>query len=107
MKFMKSWENNSIDTTLLSDWVYFKNNWEKKGIVIDKLSIERNKYSKWKISVSSIIPVKSIDRAENWVVVYGTVNKRDLNDNLSTINFTQWYKVNKESRIEFFKEFDE
>jgi hypothetical protein len=107
MKFMKSWENNSIDTSLLSNWVYFKNDWMKKEIIMDKLKIEHNNYAKWKISVSSIIPVKSIDRDENWVIVYGTVNKRDLKDNMSATNFTQWYKVNKESRIEFFKEFDE
>lgn len=24
MKFMKSWENNSIDTSLISNWVYSK-----------------------------------------------------------------------------------
>jgi hypothetical protein len=107
MKFMNSWENNSIDTSLLSLWVYFKNDYEKKEILLDKLRMERNNFAKWKISVSSIIPVKSIDREENWVIVYGTVNKRDLKDNMSAINFTQWYKVNKENRIEFFKEFDE
>jgi len=107
MKFMKSWENNSIDTSLLSNFVYFKNNWEKKESIMDNLRIELNNFAKWKFSVSSIIPVKSIDRNENWVIVYGTLNKRDFKDNMTAINFTQWYKVNKENRIEFFKEFDE
>ena len=107
MKFMKSLENNLIDTSLLSLWVFYKNNYEKKEIILDKLRMERNNFSKWKISVSSIIPVKSIDREENWVIVYGTRNESDFKDNLSTINFTQWYKVNKENRIEFFNEFDE
>jgi len=104
---MKSWENNSIDTSLLSNFVYFKNNWEKKESIMDNLRIELNNFAKWKFSVSSIIPVKSIDRNENWVIVYGTLNKRDFKDNMTAINFTQWYKVNKENRIEFFKEFDE
>jgi hypothetical protein len=107
MKFMKSWENNSIDTSLFSNWVDFNNNWEKKQIIMDKLRTERNNFAKWKISVSSIIPVKSIDREENWVIVYGSVNTRDFKDKISEIHFTQWYKVNKESRISFFKEFDE
>lgn len=74
---------------------------------MDKLRIERYNFAKWKISVNSIIPVKSIDREENWVIVYGTVNARDLKDNMSEINFTHWYKANKENRIALFKEFDE
>jgi hypothetical protein len=107
MKFMESWEKNAIDTSLLSPWVYYKYNWENKQSFFDKLKTDRDKFAKCKIKLSSIIPVKTTDRNEDWVVVYAGVDYTDLNGNLSTTNFTQWYKINKDKKIEFFKEFDE
>jgi hypothetical protein len=107
MKFLNKWENNLIDTSFFSNWVYYKYNWEKKDSMLSKIKSERDKFAKWKISISSIASLKSIDRNEDWVAVYGSVNKKDLKGIASVTNFTQWYKMDKNLKISFFKEFDE
>lgn len=107
MKFFSRWEHNNIDTSFFSNWVYYKYNWEKKDSILSKLKTERAKFAKWKIIISSIISVKSKDRNEDWVTVYGTVNKKDFKGSASVTNFTQWYKIDKDLKISFFKEFDE
>lgn len=78
MKFFSRWEHNNIDTSFFSNWVYYKYNWEKKDSILSKLKTERAKFAKWKIIISSIISVKSKDRNEDWVTVYGTVNKKEI-----------------------------
>ena len=75
--------------------------------MLSKLKQERDKFAQWKIVVSSIAPLKSTDRNENWVAVYGSVNKKDFKGNASVTNFTQWYKVDKDLKISFLKEFIE
>jgi hypothetical protein len=107
MSFLNKWENNSIDTSFFSEWVYYKYNWEKKDIILNKLKALRRNFVNWKIDISSIASLKSIDRNENWVTVYGNVNKQDLNGTSSVTYFTQWYKIEKDFKISFFKEFDE
>ena len=107
MKFIEGWEKNEIDSSMLSPWVYYKYNWENKQSLFDKIKSERDKFSKCKIKLSSVISVRTTDRNEDWVIVYAGVDHKDLKGNLSTTNFTQWYKINKDKRIEFFKEFVE
>lgn len=107
MKFLKKWEQNTIDSSFFSNWVYYKYNWEQKDSLLSKLKNERNRFAKWKISVSSIASLKSTDRNENWVTVYGTINKKDYNGSTFVTNFTQWYKIDQNFKILFFKEFDE
>ena len=107
MKFLINWEHNNIDTSFFSSWVYYKYNWEKKDSILSKLKTERDKFAKWKIIVSSIVSLKSIDRNENWVTVYGSVNKKDFKGIASVTYFTQWYKMDNNLKISFFKEFDE
>ena len=107
MKFLNRWEQNNMDTSFFSTWVYYKYNWEKKDSIFGKLKTERDKFAKWKIIVSSIVSLKSTDRNENWVAVYGSVNKKDFKGNALVTNFTQWYKIDQNLKISFFKEFDE
>ena len=107
MNFLNKWENNSMDTSFFSDWAYYKYNWETKDSILKKLKVERSRFAKWKISISSIVSLKSTDRNENWVTVYGSVNKKDVMGINSLTNFTQWYKIEKDLKISFFKEFDE
>ena len=107
MKFLDRWEHNNIDSSFFSNWVYYKYTWEKNASMLSKLKQERDKFAQWKIVVSSIAPLKSTDRNENWVAVYGSVNKKDFKGNASVTNFTQWYKVDKDLKISFLKEFIE
>lgn len=107
MKLLKSQENETVDTSMLAVWVNYANQYKRKEQVLSELNAERQRYENWKISVSSIIPVKSTDRNESWVIVYGTIKKKDLQANYTSTDVTQWYKINKDKKIEFIKEFHE
>lgn len=107
MKFLYSWERNQIDTSLFSNWVEYKYDWKKRDSILNTLKKEREQYVKWKVNVESIIPLKSEDRNEEWVTVTGSIMRKDSTGNLTIKSFTHWYKMDKNLKITYFKEFVE
>ena len=110
MDFLKDLETNTFNRDdLLANYIELHlpgtNDFLEKSVAIPKLKSFRSGLNKLKIKLQSVIPLKSSDSNEDWVFVYGNMINTLENGTLQTVDFLQQFRINKEGKINFIKQY--
>lgn len=111
MVFLKGFETNHFDSAdVLANYIELSLpdavGFYEKAKAIIKLQELRNGFNKPKIRLQSAIPLISDDRNEQWVIVNGRVTFVITDGTLNSIDFCQQFRVSKEGKINYIKEFN-
>jgi hypothetical protein len=107
----KDWDNNQPDMhqDYFSDTIVFQ---APDGMVIQGkenfLSAgkeQRNKFSNVKSSLEVWIPLRSVDKDEDWVAVWGREEDTDKDGKQSTTMLHEIWGFNKDGKIVFFRQY--
>ena len=108
----KDWEMNSLDN--MKNWaadtvtVYHSDNTTVKGI--DSLAARwkrgRAKYSAVTTTIDAVLPVRSIDKNENWVLVWATEVDTNPDGKKDTAYVMETWRINKDNKADLLYQFD-
>lgn len=111
LEMWKDWDNNTLelhadmyaDTVLMS----FPNGQTVRGK--DSALYLAKKYRGSLASVTSTveawIPTKSVDRNEDWVLIWGREENTDTNGNKTTTMLHEIWRINKDGKIDFMRQY--
>ena len=108
MEFIKDWELNDFSKKeLLSDYVeaYFMNTegFFLNDTLIAKLKKQRADLINPRIKLLSVIPLKSTDRNENWVIVLGDLLNDVPGKEQKKTDFVQLFQIDNAGKINLIK----
>ena len=103
----KDWDNGNLEPSkmLFADSVSF---FTSDGTVISGprdsavASVQnfRNMYSAIKSTVHAVFPVKSTDKNENWVCIWGTEVNTDKKGKTDSVHLQETWRFNKDGKID-------
>jgi hypothetical protein len=108
LDLFKGFENNDFSndsqfadsvTTLLANGTQLQG----KENVIGAFKKMRNELSSSKFNFSAIIPLKSVDRNENWVALWGSQEITSTDGTKTTSWFQQICRLNKDGKIDYMQ----
>ena len=111
MELMKDWDNNTLDlhTDVFADTVFmmFPNGQSVRGkdsaIIMAKKV--RGSFSSAKTNVEAWMPTKSVDRDEDWVLVWSREEDTDMNGNKTTVLLHEIWRINKDGKVDFMRQY--
>jgi len=65
----------------------------------------RNSFKTVKSRVDAISPINSIDRNEDWVVVWGTEVHTDMNDKVDSMHLQETWRFNKAGKVDMLMQY--
>jgi hypothetical protein len=108
----KDWQDNKMDN--MKSWVadtitaYLSDNIMKRGI--DSLSAiwkrGRASYTSMIDTVDAVMPVRSTDKKEDWVLVWATEYSTDKTGKKDTVNVMETWRINKDGKADLLLQFD-
>ena len=57
-------------------------------------------------TVDAWVPLRSVDRNENWVAIWGTGTSTDANGKVNKKDLHEIWRINKDGKVDFMKQFD-
>lgn len=108
----KDWEDNKIDD--MKRWVadtviaFHSDNNMVKGVdsLMANWKAARAKYSSVIDTIDAVIPVYSIDKKENWVLVWAKSINTKLDGSKDTTELMETWRINKDGKADFLLQYD-
>ncbi|MBL7741096.1 MAG: hypothetical protein JNK14_17875 [Chitinophagaceae bacterium] len=107
MKLWKSWDDGDIskDSSLFADTIYiYSRDGSKaegpKDSVNAGAQAYRNMFSSVKSTIHAIFPVKSTDKNESWVCVWGTEVSTDKQGKTDSVGLQEAWRFNKNGKVD-------
>lgn len=108
----KDWEDNNLDNMV--NWVadtitaFHSNNQVTHGrdSIMVKWKRERAEYSTIKTILEAVIPVRSTDKNEDWVLVWATGIGTMSNGTSDTIAVMETWRINKQGKADLLLQYD-
>lgn len=108
----KAWENGDLTPakTHFADSVEFYTADGSKiagslDSTFNTMQTYRNSFSKIGTAIHAIFPVKSTDKNENWVCVWGTEYQTDKNGKVDSIDVQETWRFNKNGKVDLMYQF--
>jgi hypothetical protein len=108
----KSWDDGDLQTSrkLFADTMhlYLRNGSEMHGTkdsTLPGVQRYRNNYSSVKSTVSAWVPLKTVDKNENWVCIWGTEVMTDKKGKVDSVELQESWRFNKEGKIDLLYQF--
>jgi predicted lipid-binding transport protein (Tim44 family) len=108
----KSWDDGDLQTSrkLFADTMHFylRNGSEMHGTKDSTLAGGqqfRNNYTSIKSTVHVYMPLKSVDKNENWVCIWGTEVMTDKQGKVDSVELQESWRFNKEGKIDLLYQF--
>lgn len=110
LELWKDWDDNALDRhNFLSDTVtiYFADGSVIKGkdSSLAAAKTYRGSMSSAVSSLNAWVPLKSIDRNENWVALWGTETDTYPDGKTTKRDLHEIWRINKDGKIDFMKQF--
>lgn len=106
LTLFKQWDDNKLaeGKLMFADSVhFFADKWEFNGTNDSFFTVSQNQrknYKEVKTVVQAWIPVHSVDKNEDWVLVWSTAYTTDLKGKVDSANYQDTWKINKDGRFE-------
>jgi hypothetical protein len=108
----KDWETNSLDNMV--NWVadtitaIHSNNQITHGLdsLMARWKRGRATYSSVKPTIDAVMPVYSIDKKENWVLVWATEIDTKTDGTVDTVALMETWRINKNGKADLLMQFD-
>ncbi|MBL7745550.1 MAG: hypothetical protein JNN00_18915 [Chitinophagaceae bacterium] len=107
MKLWKSWDDGDLskDSSLFADtiYIYTRDGSKSEGprdSVNAGAQAYRNMFSSVKSTMHAIFPVKSTDKNENWVCVWGTEVSIDKQGKKDSVSLQETWRFNKAGKVD-------
>lgn len=65
----------------------------------------RNMFNTVSSRVGAIMPVKSTDKDEDWVLVWGTETHTDKNNKTDSVHLQETWRINKDGKVDFMMQY--
>lgn len=65
----------------------------------------RSSFASVKSRVDAWVPLYSVDKNENWVAIWGTEEDTDQSGKLTSTEYQEIWRINKDGKIDFMKQF--
>lgn len=108
----KDWENNNLDglKNVLADTVtlnYGDNSsfTGTKQEMIDSWKTQRERYSSIIDSVHAWVPLYSLDKKENWALIWATEYTTDGEGRRDTTNIQDTWRINKDGKVDMLLQY--
>ncbi|MCU7550319.1 hypothetical protein OCK74_14450 [Chitinophagaceae bacterium LB-8] len=107
----KDWDDNVTDrhADMFADTVFmmFPNGQSVKGrdSAMYLAKKFRGSLASSKSTIEAWMPTKSIDRNEDWVLVWGREEDTDMNSNKTTVLLHEIWRINKDGKIDFMRQY--
>ncbi|MEI9912729.1 MAG: hypothetical protein WDO71_25650 [Bacteroidota bacterium] len=108
----KSWDDGNLagDSSLFADTIHM---YTRDGSAMDGLSDSinagaqqfRNMFTTVKSTVHAIFPVKSTDKNENWVCVWGTEVSTDKQGKVDSIGLQETWRFTKDGKVDMLLQY--
>ncbi len=112
LKLWKSWDDGNLagDSSLFADTIHM---YTRDGSAMDGLSDSinagaqqfRNMFTTVKSTVHAIFPVKSTDKNENWVCVWGTEVSTDKQGKVDSIGLQETWRFTKDGKVDMLLQY--
>ena len=108
----KSWDDGNLQTSrkLFADTMHFylRDGSEMHGPTDSTLAgaqMFRNTFSTVKSAVHAYMPLKSTDKNENWVCIWGTEVSTDKQGKVDSVGLQETWRFNKDGKIDLLYQF--
>jgi len=108
----KSWDDGNLQNSrkLFADTTHF---YLRDGSVMDgptdsslaRAQMIRNTFSASKSTVHLYMPLRSTDKNENWVCIWGTEVDTDKQGKIDSVGLQETWRFNKDGKIDLFYQF--
>ncbi len=108
----KQWDDNKLadGKSLFADTVHFyANNWEFHGTRDSFFTVsqkQRDTYKEIKTVVHAWIPMHSIDKNEDWALIWSTAYLTSNNGKLDSTNFQDTWRINKNGQFDMMYDYE-
>ena len=108
----KDWENNKMENmkSWVADtiWVFHSDNTMIRGVDSLQARWIRNRagYSSVIDSIHAVIPTYSVDKKENWVLVWAKEINVDLKGKKDTVELMETWRINKDGKADMLLQYD-
>jgi hypothetical protein len=114
LELYKDWDNNNLDnsrskfadsvTLVLSDGSVIKGPFDT---INNQTKPFRNSLGTVTTSVHAILPVKSIDKNENWVLTWFTEHRTDAKGKQDSVQFQETWRINKDGKADLLYQYEQ
>lgn len=107
----KDWDDNALDrhSDMFADTVFmmFPNGDTVRGnaAALEAAKKIRSGLASSKSTVEAWMPTKSVDRNENWVLVWGREEDTNTDGKKSTVLLHEIWRINKDGKIDFMRQY--
>ena len=111
LELWKDWDDNTFDlhSDMFADTVMLTfpdgNSVRGKDSAIIQAKKIRGGLASAKSTVEAWMPTKSIDRNEEWVLVWGREEDTDMNGKKTTVLLHEIWRFNKDGKIDFMRQY--
>ncbi|MGE5108132.1 MAG: hypothetical protein ACM3H8_11340 [Sphingobacteriales bacterium] len=111
LTLFKQWDDNKLKDgmNMFADSVdFYTNGWEFHGnrdLFFTESQKQRDMYSEVKTAVHAWIPAHSVDKNEDWVLIWSTAYTKDKAGKADSLNYQDTWKFNKEGKIDLAYQF--
>lgn len=112
LKLWKFWDDGNLagDSSLFADSVHM---YTRDGGIMEGTresanagaQVYRNMYTAVKSTVHAIFPVKSTDKNENWVCVWGTEVSTDKQGKVDSVGLQETWRFNKDGKVDMLLQY--
>lgn len=106
LTLFKQWDDNKLDDgkSMFADSVHFyTDKWEFHGTKDSFMTVskvDRNRYKSVKTVVQAWYPLHSVDKNEDWVLVWSTAYTTDDKGKSDSASYQDTWKVNKDGKFD-------
>jgi hypothetical protein len=107
----KAWDDNALDRSadLLADTIYmqFPNGQSVKGkdSAIYWAKKIRGSLASAKSTIEAWMPTKSVDRNEDWLLIWGREEDTDMDGMKTTALIHEIWRINKDGKVDFMRQY--
>jgi hypothetical protein len=110
----KAWDEGNLEPTkqLFADSVsfYFSDGSEMKGkrdSTTASAQVYRNMFSAVKSTVHAIFPIKSADKNEDWVCIWGTEVRTDKKGKIDSMQLQETWRFNSAGKVDLLYQYNQ
>ena len=106
LTLFKQWDDNKVadGKLMFADSVYFQGDkWEFHGSNDSFFTVSQNQrknFKEVKTVVQAWMPIHSVDKNEDWVLVWSTAYTTDMKGKVDSASFQDTWKINKDGRFD-------
>lgn len=114
LELYKDWDNNNLDnsrnkfadsvTLVLSDGTVMKGPFDS---INKETKPFRNSLGTVTSSVHAILPVKSVDKNEDWVLAWFTEHRTDAKGKQDSVEFQETWRINKDGKADLLYQYEQ